>query len=663
MANPHLLQHAQSAFLQGEYGRVIRLAREMIEIDDSIPEVWYWLAVAYRNTGKAQKASESLNVCYRLIDGNPDGLNSVGLEYFELEDFSQAERCFVRAIDLDPYFVLAISNLARIRSKQKNFRQAIALLEKAVELDSGSADLWGNLAFVYSAVGTSEDAPHAIAAAEKAISLNPKVIHAWRALANAALRLKRCDIASNALEKLSSMQPEEFLHLGECLHANMLCSKWSYFHSQWKEIRRLTKKGYLAMRPFGFIGLSSSPELSMQNAIHYVDSAVSFVGSEQKSRDVDFASKKVRIAFLSGEFRHQATSMLLVEVLECFDKNHFELIAFDNGWDDQSMIRLRLERAFNEIIDISQLPDSEAIAEIHKRGVHILVNLNGYFGRARTEIFAARAAPVQVNFLGFPGTMGLKTMDYIVVDETVLPVEEQKYYIEKAAYVDGCYQPNDSRRPISEVASARSAQDLPEHSFVFACFNNTYKITPEHFSVWMRILSRVPNSVLWLLADNDTVRLNLLAEAKARGIDPERLVFARRMKSDEHLKRHEIADLFLDTLPCNAHTTASDALWAGLPVLTCLGSTFPGRVAASLLKQLQLEELITENLQAYEDLAVELALNPRRLSEIKQKLAVQRNQSDLFNGRAYARKLESLFVQMYEKSCSGKSPEVIFSGS
>src|SRR5262249_37692216 len=283
---------------------------------------------------------------------------------------------------------------------------------------------------------------------------------------------------------------------------------------------------------------------------------------------------KIRIGYSSGELREQATSHLIVGLLELHDKSLFEIYSIDNGWDDQSEIRKRIDASVHRIIDISRLSDASAAAAICENEIDILVNLNGYFGEERTGVFANRCAAVQVNYLGFPGTLGAGYMDYIIADRYVIPEKHKEFYREKVAYLPHCYQANDDKKKIATYGFTRSELGLPEQGFVFCCFNNNYKILPDVFDCWMRILGKVDGSVLWLLEDNATAATNLRKEAVARGLSSDRLVFAKRMLLSNHLARHRLADLFLDTLPYNAHTTASDALWSGLPVLTCLGETF-----------------------------------------------------------------------------------------
>jgi predicted O-linked N-acetylglucosamine transferase (SPINDLY family) len=341
-------------------------------------------------------------------------------------------------------------------------------------------------------------------------------------------------------------------------------------------------------------------------------------------------------------------------------KEKFEIIAFDNGIADGSKIRVRIENAFDQMIDIRQLSDLEAARIIQSMNIDILINLNGYFGKSRQGIFAYQPSPIQVNFLGFPGTLGASYIDYLIADPIVIPEINKQYYDEKIAYLPNSYQANDACREMADQTLSRAELGLPETGFVFCCFNNNYKITPQVFNVWMTILSEVKGSILWLLADNATAEINLKNQAKAHGISPDRLIFANRMPLTKHLARQRQADLFLDTFPCNAHTTASDALWAGLPLLTQQGHTFPGRVAASLLHAIGLPELIAKTQSEYLALAIEYGNNAKKIAQLKQKLAANRLTTPLFNTAEFATNLENIFSQMAERQHANLGPTDIY---
>jgi predicted O-linked N-acetylglucosamine transferase (SPINDLY family) len=346
-------------------------------------------------------------------------------------------------------------------------------------------------------------------------------------------------------------------------------------------------------------------------------------------------------------------------LFELHDRSRFDLVAFSYGPQVNDDMRQRVVKCFDDFIDVRSMSDLDVTKRSRDLGIDIAIDLKGYVPGGRVGIFSERCAPVQVNFLGFPGTMGSEFMDYIVADHVLIPEEYRKYYSEKIVYLPDTYQPNDIQRPLEIETPTRDSLGLPANAFVFCCLNDCYKISPPVFNRWMQILKMVDDSVLWLFADYEDAAQNLRQEAAKRGVDEGRLIFCKRAPMVEHLARYRVADLFLDTLPYNAHTTASEALWIGLPVLTCMGEAFAARVAASLLNAIQLPELITRNLDEYESLAIELARNPARLQKIEEKLSRNRLTTPLFDTRRYARNIEAAYAEMYRRYQVGQSPNHI----
>jgi predicted O-linked N-acetylglucosamine transferase (SPINDLY family) len=361
------------------------------------------------------------------------------------------------------------------------------------------------------------------------------------------------------------------------------------------------------------------------------------------------------VGYFSADFSNHATLHLLAGLFEHHDRVKFEVTAFSFGPESQDPMRRRLEAAC-EFIDVRERPDREVALLARERQIDIAVDLKGFTQDCRPGIFALRAAPVQVSYLGYPGTLGAPYMDYLIADRVLIPPESAQFYSEKIVYLPDSYQVNDAARVIAERVFSRAELGLPAAGFVYCCFNNNYKITPATFDGWMRILRQVPGSVLWLLEDNAGAAGNLRAAAEARGVSAARLVFAPRLPVADHLARQRAGDLFLDTLPCNAHTTASDALWAGLPLLTCLGESFAGRVAGSLLAAVGLSELITGSQAEYEALAVGLARDPGRLAGIRTRLAAQRLTAPLFNTELTTRRLEAAYEALVERHRAGLVP-------
>lgn len=535
---------------------------------------------------------------------------------------------------------------------QKQVYEAIIAYDRSVALNPKSAGAWNNRG---NALQKGRWYVEALKSYDKALALDPGMESAWLGR-GATLRLmqRHCE-AIQAYARLVELNPERPFAIGMLLHQKLLACDWADVRDLIARVERDMEEGRPSVEPFCWQAVSSDPASIARCAVLCANTFPSPVPSAAHH---PAAGDKIRIGYVSGEFRSQATSQLLVGVLEQHDRTAFEIYGFDNGRDDGSDMRRRVTAAFKEIVPIAELSDDEAVAAIRAREIDVLVNLNGYFGDDRNGVFARRPAPIQVNWLGFPGTLGATYMDYIVADRTVIPEREAAFFTEKIAWLPHSYQANDDKKPIAETGS-RAEHGLPKGAFVFCCFNNSYKIMPDLFARWMRILGGVPGSVLWLLHDNAEAAANLKNQVRAHGVDPERLIFAPRQPLPQHLARHRLADLFLDTLPCNAHTTASDTLWAGLPLLTCRGTAFCGRVAASLLNAVGLPELIAETPEEYEDLALELARSPQRLAALRQKLATNSRTHPLFDTAGFTRALEGAFTAMQERRHAGMPPDHI----
>jgi predicted O-linked N-acetylglucosamine transferase (SPINDLY family) len=525
----------------------------------------------------------------------------------------------------------------------------------AIALKPDHAEAQNNRAVALNALKRFDEA---LASCEKAIALKQDYAEARFNRGLLLDALKRHQEAANAYAEVLKIDPQYPFTKGALLHQKMLSCDWLGTDALIAEIDSDIAAGKPSTEPFGWQGVAKT-QRSLQVCAELYNK-YKFPANIAISRRQTAADRgKIRIGYLSGELREQATSQLIVGVFECHDKSRFEIYGFDNGRDDKSEVRKRINASMHNIIDISRLGDASAAAAIRDTQIDILVNLNGYFGDHRTQVFAQKPAPIQVNYLGFPGTLGASYMDYIIADQTVVPLNHREFYTEKVVYLPDCYQSNDRKKEIGTHLFSRGECGLPQEGFVFCCFNNNYKITPHVFDSWMRILRQIEGSVLWLVEDNADATSNLRKEAEARGVNPERVVFAKRTSLRDHLARHRVADLFLDTAPCNAHTTASDALWAGLPVLTQIGETFTGRVAASLLTAIGLPELITSTPQAYEDLAIELAANSEKLAAIKRKLADNRLTTPLFDTELFTRHIEAAYAAMYERYQAGLSPDHI----
>jgi predicted O-linked N-acetylglucosamine transferase (SPINDLY family) len=495
----------------------------------------------------------------------------------------------------------------------------------------------------------------AIASFEAALALQPRDAEALSNRATALFEIKRYDEASVAYGRLIAFAPQFPYATGNLVLARAYCCDWSGFAQDRERISAELLAGKPAMSPHASTLVLDNAEDQLRSARRWVADRCP-PSSSPLWRGEIYRHDKIRVAYLSADFHAHATAFLIAGVLEHHDRSRFETIALSFGPDDGSEMRARLRRGCNRFIDVRTKSDSEIAAMVRQWEVDIAVDLKGFTQDGRPGIFAHRPAPVQVNYLAHPGTMGADYMDYIFADKTVIPPEYGRFYSEKIVYLPDTYQANDSTRWVAERTPSRAEAGLPDSGFVFACFNNSYKITPAMFDVWMRLLRATDGSVLWLLQDNETATANLKREADARGVEPRRLIFAPRVNVAEHLARQRLADLFLDTLPCTAHTTASDALWVGLPVLTVLGTTFAGRVSASLLNAIGLSELVTTSLAAYEGLALSLAQDSSALARVKVKLQDNRHTHALFDTARFTGNLEAAFEAIWSRIQRGEPP-------
>ena len=444
---------------------------------------------------------------------------------------------------------------------------------------------------------------------------------------------------------------------GDLLLPKMTICNWSDLAESFENISKKVMANEKVVNPFPLLSLTDDAMLQKKSSVIYAQDKYPFnpiLGPILKRSK----NEKIRIGYFSADFKNHPVAFLIAELFEIHDRSQFEIYAFSLIKAADEM-RGRLQLAFDHSIEIQVMTDIEIAQLSRSLNIDIAVDLTGYTKDSRTGIFSYRAAPIQVNYLGYPGTMGADYIDYIIADKTLIPLDVQSSYSEKVVYLPNSYQVNDRRRAIAEKQFTRHELGLPEDGFVFCCFNNNFKILPATFTSWMRILKAVEGSVLWLLQDNSWAVENLKKEALKQGVDAQRLVFAERMPLQEHLARHHQADLFLDTLPYNAHTTTSDALWSGLPVLTLIGQSFASRVAASLLNAIGLPELITNTQEQYETLAVGLAQNPQKLAEIKLKLTNNRLIAPLFDTPLFTKNLEDAYIKMYERYQSDLEPDHI----
>ncbi|HYF89084.1 tetratricopeptide repeat protein [Azospirillum sp.] len=594
------------------------LFRDAVRQRPDYPEALYNLANLLTQRGRFTEAAESYRQALAQRAVFPEALNNLGNLLKNQGALAEAEACYLQAVQQRPGFADAYNNLGIALERQGKYAEAVAAFTQALNANPDYADAYCGLGYVHQAAGRPEDA-----------------------LACFAQAVRRKPLFGEALSGLIFQQQR-------------LCH-WPGLPENERRMREIVRAGTGRASPFAFLTQDSTAEEQLACARLWA-APMTLPPAERLPERQPRDGGRIRIGYLSADFHDHATAYLMAELFERHDRARFEIRGYSYGPDSQGPMRRRLVAAFDHFADVRALSNLEAARLIHRDEVDILVDLKGYTKDARSEILAYRPAPVQVNFLGFPGTMGAEFVDYLIADPFIAPMDRQAHYSERLVHLPEVYQPNDTKRAIAGHTPDRAACGLPDEGFVFCSFNGLYKITPTVFAVWMRLLSAVPGSVLWLLDSNSTARENLRREAAAAGIDPARLVFSPAMPLAEHLARHRHADLFIDTLPVNAHTTASDALWAGLPVLTCAGETFVSRVAGSLVRAAGLPELVVSSLEEYEATALRLARNPSDLAALRERLARNRLSSPLFDIARFTAHLEDAFAGMWDIRRAGETP-------
>ena len=610
--------------------------------------------LALRAAGRLAEAVNSYQRALRLSPKDLDLHNNLGNAYLELERFEEAAGCYRRVLHVHPRnndvrnaLCHALSSLGNKCQQASRYLQAEACYQEAVQYNPRDAAMHYNLGNAQRALGKPDKAATSY---QQSLKLTPDDADTHNNLGNVLRELGRLDEAIASYEIALRLNPELYHAKVHLLHQKQHICDWKGLENGIDEIRDwVTAKPQAQISPFAFLAMpSTTAQEQLKCAKNWVQNRYGQAMELGKTLAFEHqrnSSDKLRIGYLSGDFRLHPLAFLITDLIESHDRIRFEVFAYSYAADDKTTERKRLEKAFDHFVDIRAMSQLDAAKKIHADKIDILVDLTGFTQTSRTDILALRPAPVQVNWLGFPGTMAAPFFDYLISDSFITAPQQAQHYSEQLALLPDCYQPNDRQRPIGKTPS-REECGLPENAFVFSCLNQSFKIAPEIFAIWMRLLKAVPDSVLWLLECNRWAKANLCREAEVQGVAASRLVFAPRLPIAEHLARQQLADLFLDTLPYNAHTTASDALWMGLPVLTCAGDTFSSRVAASLLQAAGLPELATNSLEEYEALAKQLATQPAKLSALKDKLVNLRDTTALFDTPRFVANLEQAYRRM-----------------
>jgi predicted O-linked N-acetylglucosamine transferase (SPINDLY family) len=616
-------------------------------------------APAYANRGLARSCLEHYEAAIADYDQalaiQPNNAEAHCFRGNALRDLGRHQAAIMdydKAIEYNPRLAEAYNGRGSAFAKLRSFQAALSSFGQAIDIKNDFCHAYSNRGNVFKEL---REWQAALDNYDRSVVLNPGFAEGHFNRAEVLRRLMQFDAAMAGYDRAFALKPDLPFLSGQRLHASMQVCAWRAVEADMSAMAAGIERGEPVSPPFAVLGLTDDPALQRRAAEIWV--------REQCPADSSLAPMpkwnrhdRIRVGYFSPDFRRHPVASLMVELFESHDRSRFEVAAFSYGPDTQDDMRKRLQSAFERFIDVRGRSDQEIALLARRMELDIAVDLGGFTEDCRPGILALRAAPLQIGYLGYPGTLGAPYMDYLIADATVVPPTHRQYYAEKILGLHS-FQPN-STRPMVEKLPTREELGLPQTGFVFCCFNTHYKITPAMFRVWMRILDKVQGSVLWLRSDNEMATANLKREAEACGVAAERLVFAPRLPSMEaHLARYRAADLFLDTFPYGAHTTAGDALWAGLPVLTRAGDAFASRVGASLLSAIELPELITTTVEQYERLAVELAVDVPRLMEIRRRLAGNRHMAALFDISRYTRDLESVYGRVYDRYQAGLPAE------
>jgi predicted O-linked N-acetylglucosamine transferase (SPINDLY family) len=686
------LQLARQHHQSGRLDQAERLYAAILPQAPEQADAWHLAGVCSLQRGDHGAAVARIQRAIELDPNNPGYRNNLGLALKALHRFDQAIASFQYALHLNPDYATAHVSLGNMLKDQGELEQAAAHFRIALTHKPELAEAHNNLANVLKGLAQYQEA---IAHYQTALRLRPELSEAHNNLGNALKEQGRLNEAVASYQqalRIKPAYPEACLHLGHTLKAlGRSADALASYRQAWRlkrddaEIRCALIDQMQALCEWdgldtlmaaqrGDVGDSAAPPIAPFAFLRTPSSAEEQYRCAQKFARACFqpfarlrdklafthqrvAKPKLRIGYLSADFHDHATAYLIAELFELHEREHFEIFAYSYGSDDRGPMRTRLAAACDRFVDLRERSLADSASIIHADRIDILVDLKGYTRHARAEILALRPAPIQVHYLGYPGTMGTDFIDYLITDHVVTPPGQAKYFSEKLVYLPDCYQVNDRRRVIADAVPSRQHCGLPEQGMVFCCLNSPSKITSEIFDIWMRLLLAVPGSVLWLLQGDPLQMENLIRETGRRGVAPARLVFAPKLPHAEHLARYRCADLFLDTFPFNAHTTASDALWAGLPLLTCSGETFVSRVAGSLLHSIDLPQLAVSDLRDYETLALRLAQHASELLALRQHLERNRLTCALFDSRRFTANLERAYQTMWQRYLDAEPPQ------
>ena len=674
---------------KGLIDQSIRSYKAALQINPNLMLLNINLGNAYKELGQLDDAISSYEKAISIDSNNSEAYNNLGIVLNKIGRADDAIASYEKALEINPKYTDSYNNLGIALKKIGRLDDAINSYQEAIKINPNNADTHNNLGIAFADIGRLEDA---VESYEKALSINPQYAESYNNLGIVFLKLKKLDKALKfnqkaltlkpkfaeglaaqgriyteqkqlykalaSLEKVNVINSNLAYNLGAILNVKMNLCHWDNLPKLLAELNKKINENKEVIVPFDLLGLIDDPELQFKASEIYA--------REQFPKNFSLPSinaytnhKKIRIGYFSADFKLHPVATLTAELYEIHDRKSFEIYAFSFGPNTNDEMNLRIKAGVDHFYDVREKSDKEVVLLARSLEIDIAIDLSGYTADSRTSIFAMSAAPIQASYIGVLSTMGAKYYDYLIAGKSMIPKENQKYFTEKIVYLPS-YQVNDSKEPLPELSYTKDDFHLPTNFFIFCCFNSAFKLNPSIFDSWARILKAVNKSVLFLAIDEEEIRLNLINEISQRGIDSKRLIFGGRIPRPEYLARYKVADLFLDTRPYNAGTTASDALRMGLPVITLKGQSFNSREASSVLTSLNMQELITTTEAEYESLAIELASNPTKLKIIKDRLMENLSSAPLYNTPLFTKNLETAYKKMFIRSQKGLQPDHIY---
>ena len=640
------LEYATELYKKGNIQEALKIYLELQKKKKNDPKVLFQIGNAYFQTKKINLAIDFYKKVTVIDKNHFNAFNNLGGALATIGNYEDAIDSFKKTIEIKPDYSDAYSNIGNCYLYIKDHENSIENFKKAIELNKENSFAYNGLGSAFKELDNNNEA---VINYKKAVEIKPDYFIAYYNLGTTLCTIKNFEEAKEAFEKVLELKPDHDYTIGKLIHTKMMLSDWTNLDTNLNKMINSINAKKKVIDPFPILSLIDNPAYHKINADIFVD--YKFNGLNRRKIEDNPKKQKIKIGYFSPDFREHPTLYLMMDVFNLHDKSKFDVYAFSFGPQGKGDAYKKSKGLFKEFFDVKNMTDEEIINLCKEIGIEIAIDLCGYTSWNKASIFYKRVAPIQINYLGYAGTMGGSFMDYIIADKILIPESHKKFFAEEVIHMPNCYQANPKNLKISNKKLNKTDFGLPENQIIFCNFNASYKITPTMFTAWTNIMKKVPNSVLWLMGTKgNSSSENIWREGEKRNIDRKRIIFTKYMESEDHLNRLQLVDIFLDTFPYNAHTTSSDAIRMGIPIVTLIGKSFASRVSASILNQVNMSQLVTNNIEDFEKTAIELATNKEKLKEIKSEIKKYILDSKLFDSLTFTKNLEKIYENLvYEE--------------